>query len=298
MLLTAALAQDEFFTFRHGCIMDHRIKKVRNQSRKLEAAIEEARKMERRIADELEVNYDDAAVATTTKDKVALQATIQKLQSQLIKTRNAKRSLLRRLRHVTDGITGIERGRIIRRNRLEEFVDSTPVELSAEFKAMDEKLFELEKTEAVKYAQEAAKRAAAFEYKQLARKNATKAVEQKTMKKEVEAAAKKAYTEMYDKIIANIRRITLESTETKDIVDKAKETDRIIDNEDATRYAKLNGKLDIELGIENGMKLLDPKANTKVAKPAKDAKTSKTTKTTKTTKDAKAPAKKDVKKTK
>jgi hypothetical protein len=71
--------------------MHRRMMKARKESHLLERKLKSIRNIERRIIHELELNYDDTAMATTVKDKVLLQQTIRKLQYQLRKTRETKR---------------------------------------------------------------------------------------------------------------------------------------------------------------------------------------------------------------
>ena len=207
LLLGIAMADDDFYHFRHGCIMKRRMNKVEGESKKLEKKLRELRKIERRILHELDINYEDTEMATTRKDKILLQQTIRKLQFQLRKTRNAKRILLRRMRKVVDNINGIERGRIIRRNQLEQYVDYHGGDISKEYEHVSKRMYDMEKKYAIENAKVGAKQAAELAYAKI--QNKGKITDKNEIKKVVKKAAAKAYKKIYTAIVKIIRALTL-----------------------------------------------------------------------------------------
>ncbi|EDR26011.1 hypothetical protein EDI_132290 [Entamoeba dispar SAW760] len=209
LLLLSVIADDEFYHFRHGCIMHRRMVKAQKMTEMLEKKLKQTRKIERRILHELELNYEDTEMATTRKDKVLLQQTIRKLQFQLRKTRNAKVEILRKLRKVADSLTGVERGRMIRRNRLEEYVDYHGSDISKEYRKVNKQIYEMEKKYAVEYAKEAAKLAAKNTYSQIQEAEGKDKPSEKDIKHQIASAAKEIYERVYTEIIHIIRRNTL-----------------------------------------------------------------------------------------
>lgn len=191
--------------FRHGCVMTRRISKVKHQSHILERKIRKTIKVERRIKKELNLNYDDAAMATNIHDKVMIHKIIEKLQEQLQATRRTRSNLLRKLRKVVDDISGFEHDRIIRRNRLERYVDYKGVDVSRDYARMQKFVYHLGKEKVVPFAKEEAKRAAKFTFNKINEKLTAKKKTLKTLSKfekeevreKMQRITKRTYTKTY-----------------------------------------------------------------------------------------------------
>ena len=248
LLVLAVSADQDFFHFRHGCIVNKRIRLVRRQTRIIEQKIRATRSLERKILRELELDYDDTGIVTRQKDKVLLQERIATLQRQLVQTRIARRFLLAKLRRVADRLSGAERRRIIRKNKLEEYLDFKTNDIAAEYKKLNEEVFNMEKEQGVEYAKKAAKRAAQYLYAKLSQeKNMKKAENQRKAKKEVEEKAKEEYKEMYNSVVRIIRKELISGQEIERIRSSIKAKLAVLDKTNEVHYAELTGKLKAQI---------------------------------------------------
>ena len=201
----------EFFPFertKHGAIMSRRIHHMKRVMRFLKVQLRKERKVERRIKRKLELNYDDLSMATKVKDKILIQRIIERLQTKLRKARNHRKHMLKELDRVTDGISGFERGRLIRKNRLERYVDYEHTDITKEFNDVQQTIFEIEKGIVVDFAKAESKKMTQFAFKTfqnvLAKEKQTvkdlTEEEKQDMRERMQEIAKKAFMTNYKRI--------------------------------------------------------------------------------------------------
>ncbi|ELP85135.1 hypothetical protein EIN_081670 [Entamoeba invadens IP1] len=222
LLSLSVLADESYYHFRHGCIMHKRMIKVQKNTKILEDRLEKIKQVERRIMHELDLNYEDTKMATKRKDKILLQKTIDTLQKQLRKARQTKLEILRALRKQADSLTGVERGRIIRKNRLEQYVDYHGTNIAKEYQTANHKVYQLEEKYALETAKKAAKIAANIIFAKEKSLPKDKQRDQTKLKKYIKKHAKKAYLKAFRIVQRFIEKETLRGLSIKRVEENVK----------------------------------------------------------------------------
>jgi hypothetical protein len=94
------------------------------------------------------------------------------------------------LRKVSDSFTGIERGRMIRRNRLEQYIHYHGSDVSKQYHHLNKKILDLEKKYAIQNAKQIAELAAKNEYSKLKALSKDPAKDAKEIRKKVKISQK------------------------------------------------------------------------------------------------------------
>jgi len=156
-------------------------------------------------------------MATVRKDKILLQRVIRKLQYKLRMTRQKKYGLLRRLKKISDSFSGIERGKMIRRNRLEQYVNYYGKDISKQYHIINRRIYLLKKKYAVSNAMMISEMAAKYTYNKMKLNSKDEAADAEKIKKAVQKKTKIVYEKVYRHIVHLIRSIVVSGWSMKDI---------------------------------------------------------------------------------
>ncbi|ELP85842.1 hypothetical protein EIN_282130 [Entamoeba invadens IP1] len=205
-ILLFFLQDTEAYHFTHGCYVQKRIEQVASRTKVLNFQLHKTKKVERRILRNLDQIYADLKTVTSREDKAYLAQQVDALQKQLQKTRLTKRTILRKMRNVTDNLSGAEREKIVRQNRLEHYVTHHKTNIYSEFEGAQNNLLRLENIYAVRAAKKISTYYAKIAYKNYRLRGITKS---KKLKKLIRKTAKKTFLAVYKKATKIIEKETL-----------------------------------------------------------------------------------------